>query len=90
MPNKGESVTDRFDCNTVGPVPVASGYGSKPLTNSAAHVLNRSTDHASALSSLHEKITTHIVDNDLRELSETQVEVPETSDNTGNTVSVMP
>ena len=28
-----ESVTHRFDCNTVGPVPVTSGYGSRTLTH---------------------------------------------------------
>ena len=44
-----ESVTHRFDCNTVGPIPVASGYGSRTLTYSAAYVLEGSKDHASSL-----------------------------------------
>ena len=35
FPCKRESVTHRFDCNTVGPVSVASGYGSSLLTHSA-------------------------------------------------------
>ena len=34
---EGESFTHRFDCNTVGPVPVASDYGSRTLTHSAVH-----------------------------------------------------
>ena len=55
---EGESVTDRFDCNTVGPVPVASGYGSRTLTHSAAHALVDNKENASALSSLNEKIHT--------------------------------
>ena len=46
--NERESVTHRFDCNTVGPVPVASGYGSRTLTHSAVHVLESSKDHASS------------------------------------------
>ena len=46
--DKGES-TLRFDCNTLGPVPVASGYGSRTLTQSAAHVLNESKENASSL-----------------------------------------
>ena len=46
---EGESVTHRFDCNTVGPVPVASGYGSRTLTHSAVHVLQSSKDNASSL-----------------------------------------
>ena len=68
---KGESFTHRFDCNTVGPVPVASGYGSRTLSHSAAYVLEGSTDKTSALSSEHEKIHTQNEDNALRELSET-------------------
>ena len=68
MSEEGESVTHRFDCSTVGPVPVASGYGSRTLTNTAAHTLQSNED------------------NDLRKLSETKVEVPETSDvNSGPT-----
>ena len=35
LSEEGESATHRFDCNTVGPVPVASGYGSRTLTHSA-------------------------------------------------------
>ena len=35
---EGESFTHRFDSNTVGPVPVASGDGSRTLTHCAAHV----------------------------------------------------
>ena len=46
--SKGES-TYRFDCNTVGPVPVASGYGSRTLTQSAAHALFSSEENASSL-----------------------------------------
>ena len=46
--NEGESVTHRFDCNTVDPVLVASVYGSRTLTHSAAHVLDNSKDHASS------------------------------------------
>ena len=45
---EGESFTHRFDCNTVGPVPVASGYGSRTLTHSAVHVLDSSKDQASS------------------------------------------
>ena len=71
-----ESETHRFDCNTVGPVPVASGYGSRTLTHSGVHVLDSSKDHASALSLLHEKIHTHIVDSDFKELSETGIGGP--------------
>ena len=78
---EGESITHRFDCNTVGPVPVASGYGSRTLTHSAAYVLEGGTHHTSSFSSKHEKIHIQNGDNDLRELSETQVGVPETSDN---------
>ena len=74
--DEGESVTHRFDCNTVGLVPLASGYGSRTLTHSAVHVLDSSKDNASALSSLHEKIPTQNGDNDLWELSETQVGDP--------------
>ena len=66
-------MTHRFDCNPVGPVPVASSYGSRTLTHSAVHVLQSSKDHASALSSLHEKIHTQNNDNGLWELSETKV-----------------
>ena len=73
---KGESVTHRFDCNTVGPVPVASGYGSRTLTHSAAYVLEGSTHHTSAPSSKYEKIHTQNGDNDLRELSETRIGDP--------------
>ena len=73
MLDEGESVTHRFDCNTLGPVPVASGYGSRTLTHSAVHVLDTSKDHASALSSLYEKIHTQNDDNGLWELSETEV-----------------
>ena len=76
--DKEESATHWLDCNTVGPVPVASGYGSRTLTKSAAHALQSSTNIASALSSSYEKIHAQIVDNDLRELSETKAEVPET------------
>ena len=49
LPGQGESVTHQFDCNTVGPVPVASGYGSSMLTHSAAYVLRDSNTHASSL-----------------------------------------
>ena len=48
MLSEGESVTDRFDCNTVVPVPVASGYSSRTLTHSAAHVLVNSNNYASS------------------------------------------
>ena len=86
MLNKGES-THRFDCNTVGPVPVASGYGSRTLVQSAAHMLNGSKETASALSLLNEKRLVQTTDNDLRELSETGVGVPETSENVDSTTS---
>ena len=46
--SKGES-TFQFDCNTVGPVPVASGYDPRTLMQSAAHVLNDSKENASSL-----------------------------------------
>ena len=78
---EGESVTHRFDCNTVGPAPLASGYGSRTLTHSVAYVLEGSKHNASALSSMSEKIHIHNGENDLRGLSKTQVGVPETSDN---------
>ena len=42
-------MTHRSDCNTVGPVLVASGYGSSMLTHSAAYVLRDSNTHASSL-----------------------------------------
>ena len=58
---EGESVTHRFDCNTVGPVPVVSGYGFRTLTHSAVHVLDSSKDNASALSSGHEKILRMVI-----------------------------
>ena len=72
---EGESVTHWFDCNTVGPVPVALGYGSRTLTHSAAYVLEGSKHNTSSLSSKHEKIHIQSSDNDLRELSETKVGV---------------
>ena len=50
-PCERESVTHRFDCNTVGPVPVASGYGSSMLTHSAAYVRRDVNTHASSLQS---------------------------------------
>ena len=78
MLEEGESVTHRFDCNTVGPVPVASGYGSRTLTQSAAHVLNGSKENASVSSLSNEKRLVQSGDNDLRELSETKVGVPMT------------
>ena len=84
--NKGES-TYRFDCNTVGPVPVASGYGSRTLIQSAAHVPNGSKENASALSLLNEKRLVQNDDNDLRELSETRVGVPKASDVMGDATS---
>ena len=90
MLHEGESFTHRFDCNTVGSVPAASGYGSKTLTHFAAYVLDSSKDHASALSSLHEKIHTQSGDNNLWELLETQVGYPRSPLFTGSTVSVMP
>ena len=71
-----ESITHRSDYNTVGPVPVASGYGSRTLTHSAVHVLDSGKDHVSALSSLHVKIHARYGDSDLWELSETQVGDP--------------
>ena len=74
-----ESVTHRFDCNTVGPVPAASGYGSRTLTRSAVHVLDSSKDKASALSSKHEKIHTQFVNDDLRESLETGIGDPKRS-----------
>ena len=46
--------------------------------------LESSKDHASAPSLLHEKIDTHDVDNDLRELLETQVGVPKIPSFTGS------
>ena len=46
---EGESFTHRFDCNTVGPVPVASGYGSRTLTHSTVYMLDSSKDNASSL-----------------------------------------
>ena len=85
--NKGES-THRFDCNTVGPVPAASGYGSRTLTQSAAHVLNGSKENASALSSLNEKRHVKSGDSCLRGLSEIEVGVPRSSKNSSNPQSV--
>ena len=87
---EGESVIHRFDCNAVGPVPVASVYGSRTLTHSAVHTLDNSKDHASALSSLHEKIHTQDSDNELWELSETEFGYLKNPLFTGSTVSVMP
>ena len=71
--------TDRFDCNTVGPVPVASGYGSRTLTHSAAHALVDNKENASALSSLYEKIDIQNDDNGLGELLETGIGDPKKS-----------
>ena len=73
---EGESVIHRFDCNAVGPVPVASCYNSRTLTHSAVHVLDSSKDHASALSSLHENIHTPFVNDDLRKSLETGIGDP--------------
>ena len=69
MLKEGESVAHRFDCNTVGPVPVASGYGSRTLTHSAAYVLEGGTHYTSSPSSKYEEVHTQNGDNDLRELS---------------------
>ena len=79
-----EESVHQSDCNTVGPVPVASGYGPGTLTQSAAHVLIGSKENASASSLLNEKRTVQI-DNDLWPLSETKVGVPMTSENVDNT-----
>ena len=46
------------------------------LTHSAAYVLRDTNTHDSALSSSYEKIYTQDGDNDLRELSETQIGDP--------------
>ena len=86
MLEKGESVQG-FDCNTVGPVPVASGYGSRTLTQSAAHLLICSKENASALSLVNEKRHVKSGDSCLRELSETKAGVPKTSENVDNTTS---
>ena len=76
MLDEGASINHRFDCNTVGPVPVASGCGLRTLTHTAVRVLDSSKDNAYALSSLHEKIHTQNGDNDLWELSETGIGDP--------------
>ena len=84
MLHEGESFTHRFDCNTVGSVPAASGYGSRTLTHSEVHMLDCSKDNASEISFLHEKTHTQNVDNDLRELSETEVGYPKVPPFTGS------
>ena len=68
-----ESLTYQIDCNTVGPVPTASGYGYGTLTHSAAHVLDNSKE-----------IHTQKVDDNFRESSENKVGVPETTYFTGS------
>ena len=76
----GKSLIRRYDCNTVGPVPVASGYGSRMLTQSAAHVLLSSKENASAISLSSEKRLVKS-DNDFWALPETKVGVPKTPEN---------
>ena len=66
---------------------MASGYGSRTLTQSAAHTLFSSKENASALSLSNEKRYVQAEGNDLRELSEAKVGVPTTSENVGNTIS---
>ena len=80
-----EESVHRFDCNTVGPVPVASGYGSRTLTQSAAHMLFGSKENASSLQ------------NEARSLEVSGIPVLESRDRgtkmtsfIGSTVSVMP
>ena len=60
----------------IADVQATSGYGSRTLTHSAVHVLKSSKENASALSSLDEKSYVQMRDNDLRELSETQIGDP--------------
>ena len=72
-------VNHRIDCNTVGPVHMASGFGSRTLTHSAVHMLDSSKDHASASSSLYGTIHTQFINSDFKELSKTKVEDPKRS-----------
>ena len=96
-----ESITHRFDCNTVGPIPVASGYGSRTLTYSAAHVQDictrvnipkgMSAQNLSANQTIsHEKIHTHPVDNDRQELSQCQTKGKRFTHYTGNADFTLP
>ena len=85
FPCERESVTHRFDCNTVGPVPVASGYGSTMLTHSAAYVLRDGNTHASSL--LSEAIPLKM---DRAPVVESRVSGIQITTVTGSTVSVIP
>ena len=73
----------------MSPASTALGYESRTLTCSGAYVPDSSTDNAFAhLASLEERHI-HGIDNDLRELSETQVGGPKIPSFTGSTVPVM-
>ena len=76
---RGRIFIHPFDCNTVGPVPVVSVYGSRTLTHSAAYVLEGGTHYTSSPSSKYEEVHTQNGDNDLRELSKTNVGDPKRS-----------
>ena len=78
-------MTHRFDCNPVGPVPVASSYGSRTLTHSAVHVLDHSKDHAS--SSQCEAISPKTEGTPVVESMDSGTQL---TTFTGSTVSVMP
>ena len=68
---RGVGVKPQGDCNTVGPIYTASGYGSGTLSHSAVRVLDKSKYHASAYTTLStEEIHTQNVDSDFKELSD--------------------
>ena len=87
MLKEGESVTHRFDCNTVGPVPVASGYGSRTLTHSAAYVLEGSTHNTSSPSPQYEGSSPRTDRAPVVESTGSGIQI---TTFTGSTVSVIP
>ena len=84
MLSKGES-TYRFDCNTVGPVPVASGYGSSTLTQSAAHALFSSEENVSSLQG--EARSSKVCETPVMESRDSGIPI---TSFTGSTTSVLP
>ena len=82
MLDEEESVTYQIDCNTVGPVLTTSGYGSRTLTHSAAHVLDNSKEPDIGYPEVNS-----VVDNTTSGVFK---DVAKPCHFTGSTVSVMP
>ena len=80
-----ESTIHRFDCNNVGPVPVASGYGTRTLTQSAMHMLDHSNDPAIGYPE-----SNYRIGNTTLGVLENKVSVIKMTCFTGSTDSVMP